>query len=355
MFELWAHDSVTGNDRGRVFPAETGAQWSTDLGGTGTCSFVFVVNDADTGMTLADISSKFAPNSTMFSLREGAAVIGAWKLEDWEYDDDAGTVTVTGAELRGEAAWRMTYGVNNFTAGTLAVTDRSAPAAVRAILARFMQWSPEWAYPIDLPADGAGGFSAVWEYWKKFTIEDLLKQVESEGFEVFLRPYLSGSQLRFEALVSQAVSSGLSHFHLQAEDSPLAGIRYKISGAAQITGGQGVGGGTGQDQAVAWAGAGPYLIPIRDAKHEFPDIEGVRLQGATDAWFASARNVQAQWTVGKFTVSDDYPAAHAVTGRGWKLESKGHPVFPDGIHNLRVIAASGSFGSVITTEVQSGS
>ena len=355
MFDLWTHDSVTGNERTQVRPADAGAQWSTNLAGTGTCSFVFVVNDADTGMNLSDITAKFTPNSTLFSLREGAAVIGAWKVEDWDYDEDGGTVTVTGAELRGEAAWRMTYGVNSFTLGTLAVTNRSYPAAVRAILSRFMQWSPEWAYPIDLPADGAGTFSAVWEFWKKFTIEDLLKQIENEGYEVFLRPYLSGSQLRFEAMVSTRVSSGLSHFHLQAEDSPLAGVHYKVSGATQITGGQGVGGGTGQDQPVAWAGSGPYLIPIRDAKHEFPDLEGDRLQAATDAWFASARNPAAQWTVGKFTASDEYPALHATTGRGWKLESKGHPVFPDAIHDVRVIATSGSFSSVITTEVQSGS
>lgn len=355
MFELWTHDANTGNERGRVFPAESGAQWSTNLGGTGTCSFVFVVNDADTGLTLADIRAKFTPNSTLFGLRWGTAVVGAWKIEDWDYDEDAGTVTVTGVELRNEAAWRMTYGLSTYTAGTLAVANRSHAGAVRAILARFMQSGAEWAYPIDLPADGAGTFSEVWEFWKKFTIADLLKQIEDEGYEVFLRPYLSGTQLRFETLVGPRVSSGLSHFHLQAEDSPLAGVRYKVSGSGQVTGGQGVGSGMGQDQPVAWAGGGPFLIPIRDVKREFPDLAGERLQAATDAWFASVRDAQVQWTVGKFTASDEYPADMAGTGRGWRLESKGHAVFPDGIHEVRVIASSGSFSNVITTEVQGGS
>ena len=354
MLELWTHDAITGNERGRVFPAEQGAQWSTNVGGTGTCSFVFVVNDADTGLKLADIQSKFTPNSTLFGLRWDTTVLGAWKVEDWDYDEDAGAVTVTGVELRNETAWRMTYGVSGYTSGTLPVSNRSYSGAVRAILARFMQWSPDWAYPIDLPADGAGSFSAVWEFWKKFTIADLLKQIEDEGYEVFLRPYLLGSQLRFETLVGPRVSSGVSHFHLQAEDSPLAGVRYKVSGSGQITGGQGVGSGTGQDQPVAWAGVTPIVIPIRDAKREFPDLEGDRLQAATNAWVASVRAPQVQWTVGKFTASDEYPASLAVTGRGWRLESMGHPVFPDAIHAVRVIASSGSFSHVITTEVQDG-
>lgn len=355
MLELWTHDAITGDEIKQVHPAESGASWSVSIAGTGACSFVFVVNDSETGMNHAEIDSTFTGNSTFFSLRWGTAVLGAWKLEDWDYSDDAGTVTVTGVELRNEAAWRMTYGVSVYTSGTLTVTNRSHSGAVRAILSRFMQWSAEWKYPIDLPADGSGAFTATWEFWKKFTIADLLTQVEDEGYEVFFRPYLTAArQLRFQTIVAQKVSVSTSYFHLQAADSPLSGVRYKKSAAEQLTGLQGIGSGTGQDQPVAWAGGGPYLIPIRDAKREFPDLEGARLQAATNAAFAAVRNPLVQWTVGSFTASDEYPPSHAVAGRGWQLESKGHRVFPDGTHNLRVIAVSGSFSNVISTEVQSG-
>ena len=355
MFELWTHDSITGNERKQVFPAEAGASWSMNLAGTGTCSFTFVVNDAETGMTGAEIDATFAPNSTMFSLRWDTVVVGAWKIEDWDYDDDKGTVVVTGVELRNEAAWRMTYGVNNYAAGTLAVVGRNRQGAVRAILARFMQWSPDWVYPIDLPADGAGSFTQTWEFWKKLTIADLLTQVEDDGVEIMFRPYLTaGRQLRFETIVAVKVSVGTSYFHLQADDSPLSGIHYKKSGAEQLTGLQGIGNGTGQDQEVAWAGAGPYSIPIRDAKREFPDLTGARLQAATDAEYAALKNPIVQWTVSTFTVSDEYPPSHVVVGRGWQAETKGHRVFPDGTHTLRVIAASGSFSPEVSVEVQSG-
>ena len=327
-----------------------------NLAGTGSCSFVFVVNDADTGMTLAQVESTFTPNATMFSLRWATTVLGAWKIEDWDYENDKGTVTVTGVEIRNEASFRMTYGVSVYESGTLTATSSTRSGAARAVIARFMQWAPEWKYPIDLPATAAGSFSATWEYWKKYTIEDLLKQIEADGVEIFFRPYLtSGRQLRFETIVAVKVSVGTSYFHLQAEDSPLSGIHYKKSGAQQLTGLQGVGNGTGQDQEVAWAGnSGSSGIPIRDAKREFPDLTGARLQAATNATFAAMKDPIVQWTVSSFTASDEYPPSHAVVGRGWQLDSKGHRMFPDGPHNLRVIAASGSFSNVISTEVQSG-
>lgn len=354
--ELWVHDAITGNERARVFPTAD-ATWSTNLGGTGQSSWTFVVDDAETGMTGARIADLFLPNARLLALRWGTTVLGAWKIEEWDYSGDAGTVTVPAVELlRNETKWRMTYGLSDYTSGTLSVTNRSHSGAVRAILSRFKDRSAEWNYPIDLPPDGAGSFSQVWEFWKKFTIEDLLAQVEQEGVEIFFRPYLTaGRQLRFETIVAPKVVVGSSSFHLQAEDSPLSGVHYRLSGVDQITGGQGTGEGTGQDQQVKFAGGPPFTIPIRDAKMQFPDLTGDRLQAATNAWFAGDRYPTVQWTVDTFTVSDDFPPIHALTGRGWKLESRKHPVFPDGIHVVRVIAASGSFGAQIRTEVQSGS
>jgi hypothetical protein len=316
---------------------------------------VFLVGEDETITSGARAETLFQPNARLLVLRWGTTVLGAWKIEDWDYNDDAGTITVTGVELvRNETKWRMTYGLSDYAGGTLSVTALSYSGAVRAIINRFISRSPEWNYPIDLPADGPGGFSQTWEYWKKYTIEDLLVQMESEGFEVYFRAYLTaGHQLRYQTHVELRVILGSSAFHLQAEDSPLSGVHYRVNGAEQITGGQGVGEGTGQVQEVRYQGGPPFTIPIRDAKKQFPDLAGDRLQAATDAWFAEDRYPTVQWTVGSFTVSDEYPPDHALTGRGWILQSKGHPVFPDGAHSLRVIANSGTFGREIKTEVQS--
>lgn len=354
MLELWVHDAKSGDQIRKVSEAvEAGASWSTNITGTGTCSWVVKVGpDAYSG---ADLDSLFQPNNRILALRWGTVVLGAWKVEDWDYGADQGTAIITGVELRGETKWRMTYFLSGYNAsGTLTVTNRSISGAVRAILARFMQWSSDWTYPIDLPADGSGTFSATWNFWEKFTIADLLTQIEDEGYEILFRPYLSGTQLRFQVLVGKKVSSGTSYFHLQAAESPLGGVRFKKSGANQITGGQGTGKGTGQDQPVAYQGGGPFTIPIRDVKQQFPDLEGTRLQAATDAWFATQKDPIVQWTVGSFTFSDDISPEHALTGRGWVLESRGHVVFPEGKSTLRVISSAGSWSNQIKTEVQSG-
>lgn len=358
MFELWVHDAWTGDEIARVdgYAAEAGTAWMTNLGGTGQCAWVFNAAPGLDGLNASRLAAWFLPNARILALRWGSTVVGAWKVEDWDYDNDRSVVTVSGAELRGETKWRMTYSLAAHETGTLAVTNRSHQGAVRAILARFMQWTPEWYYPIDLPADGAGSFSATWEYWRKFTIADLLSQIEDEGSEVFLRPYLTaGRQLRFQVHVAPRVQVGMSFFHLQAETTPLGSVHYQLSGANQITGGQGLGNGTGQDQQVRYAGYPPYSIPIRDVKRQFSDLVGDRLKASVDAWYAVDRYPASQWTVETFTASDEFPPAHAVTGRGWQLESKGHPVFPDGPHTLRVIAASGSWSNQIKTEVQGGS
>lgn len=334
MLELWVHVSITGNEIRQVEHAvDSGGSWSMNIGGTGQCTWVVAAGEG--AYKRADLDALFTPNARMLALRFGTLVLGAWKVDDWDYDEDAGTVTVTGYELRVETKWRLTYALSNIAAGDLTVSNRSHQGAVRAILARFMQWSAGWAYPIDLPADGAGSFSARWRWWEKFTIADLLKQVEDEGVEVVFRPYLTaGRQLRFETLVAPKVTYGKSHFHLQAGDRPLSGVRYKKSGTDQVTGVHGLGLGTGQDQVSAVAGNMSFLIPARDVKVTFPDLTGARLQAATDAARDASRLPLVQWTVGAFTFSDEYGPGHALVGRAWALQSKGHPVLPDGVSEV---------------------
>jgi hypothetical protein len=353
-WEVWVHEAITGTPVERVFPEVF--PWSTSLLGDGKATATFKVDDVRKQLTRARIWSLFVPNARMLVLRRGSFVAYAGKIDDWDYDRDAQVLTVASVELENEWSWRLTYGVSGYADGTLVVSNRTHSGAARAILARAIQRSPEWNYPIDLPADAPGTFSAQWDFFKKFKISDLLDQIRSEGYEIYLRPYVDANgNLRLQARVEPKVTIGASTFILQAAESPLSAVGYKLDGSRQLTGLQGVGNGTGQDQEVAWAGSGPYTIPIRDAKRDFPDLTGARLQAATNQTLSDERVPLVQWSIGQFTISPVWPIEHAAVGRAWQVDSTGDIVIPDGTHALRVIALSGDLSDTVKVEVQSAS
>jgi len=126
-----------------------------------------------------------------------------------------------------------------------------------------------------------------------------------------------------------------------------------VDGSEQLTGLQGLGNGTGEDQDVRWAGVASPTIPVRDARRDFPDLTGAALQAATNAAMAAEASPLVQWSVGAFHTSDEWSAEHAAPGRAWRLSVRGDVVVPDGDYAIRVIAASGGLGRTIKTEVQS--
>lgn len=351
--ETWLFDMFTGDLIRRVFPFDH--EWSTSLLGDGTSTAQFKTDDEE--RPLGNVRATFRPNARGLAILWGDTVEYAGKIETLPYDRDGQVLTVTTVEIRNEMKWRLTYGVNQYTNGTLSVTNRSASGAVRAILARAMQWSAEWVLPIDLPADGSGSFTQIWEFWRKLRINDLLVQVEQEGYEVYFRPVRVGNRIRYQPVVAPTISLGKSKFMLQAERSPLEQVSFTWDGTNEITGVQGLGDGMEQDQKVAWAGAttGQDII-IRDTKKAYPDLVGDRLQAATNAGLLEDQDPIEQWSIGAFRISDDWPPAHAVPGRGWSIHSKGDPVIPDRTHELRVIATSGNVTSLaIGVEVQGAS
>ena len=362
MFETWLVEMMTGDKLKRLDPSSF--PWSTSIAGDGQGTATFTLPD-ESQLTDAQIAAArdrrhadFRPNQRGLAVLAGSTVLYLGKIQDWDYSRDGGSVIVSTVELRNELAWRMTYGVNQYENGTLTVTNRSVSGAVRAILARFMQWSADWVYPIDLPADGAGGFTQKWEYWKKYKISDLIAQIEDEGYEVYFRPYQSadGRQIRLQTRVAPKVTIDASTFILNAPQSPLDGVSYKLSGVDEVTGLQGLGEGTGEVQAVKWAGS-PVAQgrPVRDVKQEFPDIADARLQAATDAELAARSDPLVQFKVRRFHASEEWSPAHATPGRVWNLYAHRDRMIPDGWHKLRVIRASGNITTrAIDTEVQYG-
>lgn len=353
MWETWIYDTITGNLLHQVYPASS--PWSTSLLGDGEANTVFQIGDADAAWNPAKVESYFRPNQRGIAHLWGNHVSYAGKIQYWDHDRDAGTVTVKSAELRSEAAWRLTYGVNQYTNGTLIIANKSHAAAAGLVLQRFMLWSADWKYPIDLPSlTTAGTFSATWPYWKKLWISDLLEQIEAEGYEIYLRPKRVGNQIRYDVIVQPRIRTGNEVFILGAEESPLLGVKFKVSGESEITGLQGLGEGMGEQTPHAEAGASNAAgKPVRDTTKTFADLEGARLQAATQAAVEAASNPIRQLTVNAFQASDKFSAALATPGAGWTVIAKDELAIPDGEHVLRVIRTTGDITSMqIQTETQ---
>lgn len=339
-----------------VYP--TSCDWSMSVLGDGTATITFKIDDAERPLP-ADAHELFRPNATAFDLRwddEYVAFFG--KIESWDLDDDSNTITVRAVQLEHEWAWRMTYGVANYVNGTLEVNNRTISGAVARILERWMLWWDTWKYAVDLPADAPGSFSDPgWEYWKRNRIADLIQQIRDLGYEVYLRPYIaSNGTTRLQTRVAPRITVGTTRIHLSAADKPISQIKYTVDGTRQITGAQGLGTGSGEDQPVAWAGhMDGSPIPIRDVRLDFPDLKGQPLEDATYNALLENREPTVQWSVGKFHIGGPWLPSHVEIGRVMQLESQGHPVIPDGEHMLRVIRARGTLGLDIRPEVQRAS
>lgn len=323
--------------------------WSTSLVGDGKATATFVVGELP--RTPADL---FMPNARYIALHWGSFIAFYGKIERWRWSVDRRTIVVEAVEFEVELNWRMTYGVANYGDGTLVIPGRTESGTLARILQRLMNWGPGWAYPIDLPADAPGDVNETWEYWKRFRIADLVAYIRDRGFEVYFRPYFTpDGNVRLQTRIARRITLGTSSFHIQAEETPLAGIDYTVDGASQLTGAQGLGNGIGEVQETRYAWAMPGEdIPFRDARIDFPDLAGDALQAATDAALAENRNAIPQWSISDFVIGDGWGAEEAAVGRVWQIEVWGDPVIPSGTHTLRVIRASGNLGQVITTEVQ---
>ena len=357
-WSFWVHDMATGNPIERL-SVTADAPFSASLSGDGESSLTVVLSEQTWGT--GNIRWLFDPNARMLvrwwgengGAHAGDVVMCAHKIDSFDYDRDKGAVTVAAVDVFDFADWRLIDGVGADKYSKLSITNKSASGAVRAAVARMMQWNAQWQLPIDLPADGGGGFSGEWVFWKGTLIGDVLKEIRDRtGCEIYFAPYPTESGgVRFRTLVGAPIDAGRTHFHLEAEQSPLAGIRYRVDGANQVTGVEGIGAGTGEDQHRASAG-GTVGIPIRDTRKSFPDLIGNELQQATDTYYAANVGAVIQWDIGSYTAGDGWGPELVTPGRTLEIEVYGDPVIPDGEHHVRVVKVSGDSGRVIQPEVQ---
>lgn len=346
------YDTVTGAEQFRVEPSA--ASWAAKLDGTGQGSLSVLLRGQ--GISRSVARGLFRGNARLVAhVDENDTVVAAGMMLTPKYSRDVGAVTVQWVDIRDLMRQRMGFGVGSWnTSGTLTVTNRSLSGAVRAIVSRAMRDGAEltWGLPIDLPADGAGSFSRTWPFYAFATMDDCLREVEDEGGEIYFDPYLSGSTLRFATRVGKPITGGAIDLPVTAPQTRVLGLEVTEDASKQLTGVIYGGNGTDVKQLTAWAGHGPYTIPIRDAYRSQKDIKSVaQLQRIADADLADHFDPVVQWSFG-VRLAAPVTAAHVKPGRLLRMDVQGDEWIPDGLTTQRVIGVSGDLTDTVKVEVQ---
>lgn len=350
MWRFFLHDTITGAKLEEVWPSA--GSWTRRLNGQGSGSHTFQLGDTLTGLGRTLWRDFLTPNSRTLVVAWGQTPVYAGIISQTRYSRDAGAVVVQHQELRSLFKARLTFGVNVYPQGDLTITNRSAAGAVRAILARAVQWSSEWNLPLTLPADGAGSISKAWKRHQILTIEDCLQEIEAEGWEIdFLPTYDSAMKLTWVARVGNPISGDLTDYHLGADGSPLTDVTVTIDGTDQLTGVFVSGNGTGPDIVTAWAGStAGQVIPIRDASRPGgSERETAALQRIAQAYLDDWSTPVVQWSFA-VNLESVSPLVFRPSERV-KLITKDDLWVADGDRTVRVVALSGDMSLSVRPEV----
>lgn len=353
MLRTVIFDTVTGDPMLQLDPAS--AQWAAKLDGSGTGNID--VDLVGSGLSRGAANDLFQVNSRMVAhIDKNDTVIAAGFVTQVPYARVRGVVSCDWVDIRDLFRERMGFGVGSWNpTGTLQVTNRSYSGAVRAIVYRMMRdgTQPTWELPIDLPADGSGTFSRKWDYFANPTMDDCLREIEDEGVEIYFDPYLtSAGKLRFETRVGTPITGSSFPLPVSAPESRIEDLVVTRDGTKQLTGVIYAGNGTDADTKTAWAGHGPYNIPIRDAYRSAKDVKSVaQLQRMADADLDAHFNPLEQWS---FSVRMGAPvtAAHLKPGRLLQIDVQNDPWLSDGTRTQRVIEVSGDLTDKFKVEVQ---
>ncbi|MEI3845314.1 MULTISPECIES: hypothetical protein [unclassified Microbacterium] len=360
-WEAWIHNTRSGSpEMGfKTTGPLQGANWNRVLGSKGSATHLLMLRGA--GIPKSLIRELARGNKYTIVHRWGDHVAYAGLIQNRRYVASGSVLRIQSNELRKALLGvRLPHGVNEYNpaAGTLVVANRSWAGAVRAVLLAATKSNAVsgWELPLDLPADGPGGFSATWRHEEGLRTENLLAQIEADGPETDFAPYLDANgYLRYTVRVNQKITTG-GPFLLaaRAPGSIVVGLETEDDYVTQRTGQLGFGKGSGQDKKWAFApttGDGIRDLPVMDSTVTFPDvIDQGRLQAAVNTEFGLRNWPIEQWHYSLY-IGGVGPAM-AAPGSIHDLHVYGDEFIEDGSHPQRVVSLSGGLGHVVKPEVQ---
>ena len=357
MWEVWIHNTRSGSPE-RQIPVSA-AKWNRRLGSLGSATHSFATRGS--GLPKSLISELTRGNKYTIVQRWGNHVAYAGVIRDDGAPDNSPVLPLRSKELRAALfGARLPHGVNEYVKSgvALSVANRSWAAALRAVLNAGTKGGavPGWELPIDLPADSAGSFTAAWLFEEGLFIENMIGQIEDDGAETDLAPYLTNTgYLRYTARAAETIVTGSPLLlPARAPGSIVTLLDPHRDVDVQRTGVLAFGNGTGEDRLWAFApqtGDGIRDMPVQDVQVTFPDItDQTRLQAAADAEFRRRNYPIEQWGIQLHV--GGYGPSIADVGRILDVHVFGSERLADGVHPLRVIGLTGDLSMSVTPEVQ---
>lgn len=274
-----------------------------------------------------------------------------------EYDRDAGTMTLTVADIWSMLAARLALdrGATNIAAGILTWSGMSlATLCAKAVQAGFTTPSNDWLLPIVYPASVSGSASKTWYGYDFPVVSDVLDELMSVegGPDIDFAPEWSeGAEPTFRWVMrAGALKDGAWEWNLAAEKSGVTGLTWKQDASKVTTSAVGRGEGSEKNvihKRVQANGLGYALERVVAANQKTVAAVEEHARG----YLATYQTPTEQWSMG-IQADGHVPVTGLQLGGRVRLWSSGDPVIPDGLHVLRLIQFSGDLGLSVKFGVQ---
>ncbi|KEP75848.1 hypothetical protein HR12_20825 [Microbacterium sp. SUBG005] len=260
---------------------------------------------------------------------------------DWDYDDAAGTYTVTHTDLRELISGRFLYGIGGYHKDGLFLWEglswRGIMSRALYYLLRYEVGNNNWAVPVRLPAEEAGSEKfETWCYEMRLG-ESIVSDIEARpgGPDLDFQPERIDGKYGWEARIGSPFLTGPDfEVTLGAELSPLKGLQIKRRGRGVYTGMFGIGDGSEQRLEVAQVPQ-PIGPLARDGKVTFKSDVGDVLYQRTRGYLDARVAPTVSWSFNLDASAIDLTQLRIGSLIG--VNSDGHRFARDGYSEHRVL------------------
>lgn len=347
-------DTQTGTLQAPVFPASS--PWSRQLNtSTENRSSFAMLDDKNAALRKGNLSQPW--RYTLVQSWQGKAVYAGVILDN-DADLDAGTLSISHADIRTIFGRRTTLGANGYggiSGGRDEILNRTLDSIAAKVISDGMT-GPQSNYPlpIDLPGPVTSVFSQTYWDWNFPFVDQILDDLQNyaAGPDMEFVPYWSTpNQLRW-IFRSGYLGGPTLDFPMNVPKPPLSGVGVTTDARKQSTETYAVGKGSEADMKVAYAAVSSSTLPALVRVAQYKDIEdATQLQGQANGDLNAYKAPSVQFRASM--MADGTPGIEKLAlGQVLRLNFQDHWWMPDGWALVRLIGYSGDTSNKVSLQLQ---